>query len=245
VAVGLLGCWLVRRHSGRNGGLFLAGRIVETEAYAGESDRACHASVGRTARNAIMYGPPGHAYVYFIYGMYDMMNVVCQPSGTPEAVLLRALEPVHGIDAMFERRGVERLQDIASGPGKLCRALGISRTQNGADLRVRAVDRARSAGRRRAHRLWTAHRRRLRGSRCAFAVSLLGGGQSACVAAHPPAARGALELASHARCKNSFPERIVRCRTQRQRVARRVAPAVDKPARRTLPCPPRASAASA
>jgi len=135
VAVGLLGCWLVRRHSGRNGGVFLAGRIVETEAYAGESDRACHASVGRTARNAVMYGPPGHAYVYFIYGMYDMMNVVCQPPGTPEAVLVRALEPGCGAEAMLERRGVERLGDVASGPGKLCRALGITRTLNGVDLR--------------------------------------------------------------------------------------------------------------
>jgi DNA-3-methyladenine glycosylase len=135
VAMALLGCWLVRRHPGRGGGSFLAGRIVETEAYAGESDRACHAAVGRTARNAVMYGPPGHAYVYFIYGMYDMMNVVCQPSGIPEAVLIRALEPACGVEIMQARRGVRRVHDIASGPGKLCRALGITRTLNGVDLR--------------------------------------------------------------------------------------------------------------
>jgi DNA-3-methyladenine glycosylase len=135
VAVALLGCWLVRRDSERGGGGFLAGRIVETEAYAGETDRACHASVGRTTRNGVMYGPPGHAYVYFIYGMYDMMNVVCQPPGMPEAVLLRALEPACGIDSMLERRGVRRERDIASGPGKLCRAFGITRLLNGVDLR--------------------------------------------------------------------------------------------------------------
>jgi DNA-3-methyladenine glycosylase len=135
VARELLGCLLVRQLPGRQGGAILAGRIVEAEAYVGEEDRACHAHAGKTARNAVMYGPPGHAYVYFIYGMYDMMNVVCQPAGRPEAVLLRALEPVHGVDAMRRRRRAARRDtDIASGPGKLCRALGITRALNGLDL---------------------------------------------------------------------------------------------------------------
>jgi DNA-3-methyladenine glycosylase len=130
VARELLGCVLVRRH-GRG---LLTGRIVETEAYEGEDDRACHASRGRTRRNAVMYGDPGHAYVYFIYGVYDMLNVVCQPAGVPEAVLIRGIEPLHGVESMLRRRGVRRLQDVASGPGKLCRAFSITRKQNGADL---------------------------------------------------------------------------------------------------------------
>ena len=130
VARDLLGCVVCRRLDGE----LLAGRIVETEAYVGEEDRACHASRGRTARNAVMFGAPGHAYVYFIYGMYDMLNVVCQPPGRPEAVLLRALEPLHGIATMHRLRGVQRPIQLASGPGKLCRALGLSRRENGADL---------------------------------------------------------------------------------------------------------------
>jgi DNA-3-methyladenine glycosylase len=136
VAEELLGCWLVRRTGrGQAPGALSAGRIVETEAYVGEEDRACHAHVGRTARNDVMYGPPGRAYVYFIYGMYDMMNVVCQPRGVPEAVLVRALEPVFGIATMRRRRRTRRDQDLANGPGKLCRALRITRALNGVDLR--------------------------------------------------------------------------------------------------------------
>ena len=130
VARDLLGCVVCRRLDGE----LLAGRIVETEAYVGEEDRACHASKGRTQRNAVMFGAPGHAYVYFIYGMYDMLNVVCQPPGRPEAVLLRALEPLDGIATMRRLRGVQRPLQLASGPGKLCRALGLSRRENGADL---------------------------------------------------------------------------------------------------------------
>lgn len=130
VAKQLLGCVLVRR---RGRGL-LAGRIVETEAYVGEDDRACHANRGRTRRNAVMYEAPGRAYVYFIYGVHDMLNVVCRPPGVPEAVLIRGVEPVHGLDSMRRRRGVRRLQDVASGPGKLCRAFAITRKQNGMDL---------------------------------------------------------------------------------------------------------------
>jgi DNA-3-methyladenine glycosylase len=138
VAVDLLGCTLhCRREEDANGdaGSVVAGRIVETEAYVGEEDRACHAHSGRTPRNAVMYGPPGFAYVYFVYGMHDMMNVVCQPQGRPEAVLVRAIEPVHGLDVMRgRRRGVQRDRDLGNGPGKLCRALGITRDLNGADL---------------------------------------------------------------------------------------------------------------
>jgi DNA-3-methyladenine glycosylase len=133
VARDLLGCWLVHREP--RGGRLVTGRIVETEAYMGEADRACHAHAGRTARNAVMYGPPGHAYVFFVYGMHDMMNVVCRPEGCPEAVLIRALEPGPSVEAMRRRRpGVLAVHDLASGPGKLCRALGITRELNGADL---------------------------------------------------------------------------------------------------------------
>lgn len=134
VARALLGCVIVRQLPPAAGGQLLAGRIVETEAYAGEGDRACHAHAGRTVRNAVMYGPPGHAYVYFIYGVHDMMNVVCNVTGTPEAVLVRALEPLHERAAMRTLRGVQRDRDVASGPGKLCRALAITRALNGHDL---------------------------------------------------------------------------------------------------------------
>ncbi len=103
-----------------------AGRIVETEAYLGPEDAASHARFGSRARNRIMFGPPGHAYVYFIYGMYDMFNVVAAPDGTPNAVLVRTLEPVDDdVDADLR---------AAAGPGKLTRALGITRDDNGADL---------------------------------------------------------------------------------------------------------------
>jgi len=130
VARELLGCILVRRFENQ----LLAGRIVETEAYVGEEDQACHARHGKTARNAVMYGAPGHAYVYFVYGVHDMLNVVCQPKGRPEAVLLRALEPVLGLETMHRLRGVSAPTALASGPGKLCRAMGITRQQNGMDL---------------------------------------------------------------------------------------------------------------
>jgi DNA-3-methyladenine glycosylase len=114
-----------------------AGRIVEVEAYRGPADRAAHSSGGRRSpRNEVMWGPPGHAYVYFVYGMHYCVNVVAQPAGIPEAVLLRALEPLDGEALMRRRRS---LPDAAAwrlcrGPGALCQALGIGRTQNGADL---------------------------------------------------------------------------------------------------------------
>jgi DNA-3-methyladenine glycosylase len=110
-----------------------AGIIVETEAYEA-SDPACHAYVGRTARNEVLFGPPGHAYVYLSYGIHSLLNFVTEPEGTASAVLIRALEPTEGIDLMRERRGQERIETLSSGPGKLAEALGIDRSLNGADL---------------------------------------------------------------------------------------------------------------
>ena len=113
-----------------------AGRIVEVEAYAGEADPASHAFRGPTVRNATMFGPPGHLYVYFTYGMHYCANVVCGPDGEASAVLLRGLTALTGLDAMRAARGpaarVDR--DLCNGPGKLCQALGLDRTFDGADL---------------------------------------------------------------------------------------------------------------
>jgi DNA-3-methyladenine glycosylase len=115
VAQKLLGKLLVRPG--------MAGRIVEVEAYFGEADPAAHAFAGKTARNAVIFGPPGHAYVYFVYGMYFCLNVSCEPEGRAGCVLFRALEPVYGLEVS------------ASGPGRLCRALGITRERdNGVDF---------------------------------------------------------------------------------------------------------------
>jgi DNA-3-methyladenine glycosylase len=110
-----------------------AGIIVETEAYEA-SDPACHAYVGRTARNDVLFGPPGHAYVYLSYGIHSLLNFVTEPEGTASAVLIRALEPTEGIDLMRDRRGQERIETLCSGPGKLAEALGIDLSLNGADL---------------------------------------------------------------------------------------------------------------
>src|SRR5579872_1033445 len=112
-----------------------AGIIVETEAYLGGDDLAAHSARGVTERTRVIFGPPGHAYVYFIYGMYECLNLVAEPAGQPGCVLIRALEPLAGIEVMQQRRPAARkLEDLASGPGKLTLAMGITRAQNGADV---------------------------------------------------------------------------------------------------------------
>jgi DNA-3-methyladenine glycosylase len=126
VARDLVGC--VLRHEGT------AGRIVETEAYH-ESEPACHAHVGLTPRTRILFGKPGLAYVYRSYGIHALVNAVCEQDGVGAAVLLRALEPLEGLDLMRERRGLERVEDLCSGPGKLTQALGIGLELNGSRLR--------------------------------------------------------------------------------------------------------------
>ncbi len=132
LAKALLGKILVRRlEDGRE----LAGKIVEVEAYLGTKDRAAHSFGGRrTARNASMWGDGGHAYVYFTYGMHWCVNVVADREGIPTACLLRALEPLEGIEEMRKRRGRERDTDLCSGPAKLTQALGIDRKLDGVDL---------------------------------------------------------------------------------------------------------------
>ena len=110
-----------------------SGRINETEAYIGENDPACHAARGKTERNKVMYGRPGHLYVYFTYGMYHCANIVTEREGFPAAVLLRSIEPLTGIRLMEKRRG--RKDHLADGPGKLCTALGMDKkSHNGLDL---------------------------------------------------------------------------------------------------------------
>jgi len=130
VAQGLLGCLLVHRIGGET----LVARLVETEAYLSAGDPGCHAARGRTERNAVMFGPPGSIYVYLIYGMHLCMNLVTQPEGKAEAVLLRAAEPLVGIDAMRERRGRHALKDLCSGPAKLVQAFGVTLEDNGGDI---------------------------------------------------------------------------------------------------------------
>jgi len=113
----------------------VSGRIVEVEAYKGSEDPASHAFRGESARNAVMFGPPGHLYVYFSYGMHHCCNVVCRPAGVAGAVLVRALAPTSGLEVMRRRRPhAERDRDLCSGPGKLCQALGLNRDFDGLDL---------------------------------------------------------------------------------------------------------------
>lgn len=134
VARELLGKLIVRREGRKQ----LAGRIVEVEAYLGAGDLAAHAAAGHTARNAVLWGPPGHAYVYFIYGVHYCLNISCLPAGVAGCVLIRALEPVSGLRDMAKARALSdldlasprELRKLASGPGKLCEALGITRPRD-------------------------------------------------------------------------------------------------------------------
>lgn len=112
----------------------LGARIVEVEAYIGEDDPACHAATGPTARNRVMYGPPGFSYVYFIYGMYYCFNIVTEREGYPAAVLVRAAEPTVGLEIMQAHSPRVRASTILSGPGKFCRAFGLTTRQSGVDL---------------------------------------------------------------------------------------------------------------
>ena len=145
VARELLGKLLIRREARQ----LLAGRIVEDEAYLGAEDPAAHAYSGRTPRNFVLFGPPGRAYVYFIYGNHYCLNVSCMPEGDGECVLFRAMQPVFGTDAMARARGLElaasataaQLRLISSGPGRMSQALGITRQRdNNKDLTSRASD---------------------------------------------------------------------------------------------------------
>ena len=135
----LLGRLVVRRQERR----VVAGRIVEVEAYLGANDLAAHAAAGRTSRNSVLFGPPGHAYVYFIYGVHYCLNISCMPEGEAGCVLIRALEPAVGIQEMAKARHLSdldlnsprNLRLLCSGPGKLCEALGIVRERdNGKDM---------------------------------------------------------------------------------------------------------------
>jgi DNA-3-methyladenine glycosylase len=138
VAPTLLGC--VLEHQTAEG--LVAVALTEVEAYHGEADPASHAYRGRTARNGVMFGPPGHAYVYFTYGMHFCVNLVCQPEGIASAVLLRAGRVIEGAELAASRRAAGREpggrgapeRDLARGPARLCKALGITRTQDGADI---------------------------------------------------------------------------------------------------------------
>jgi DNA-3-methyladenine glycosylase len=115
-------------------GARLSGVIVEVEAYRGAKDPASHAYRGRSRRNEVMYGPPGHAYVYFTMGMHHCLNITTEPEGIAAAVLIRALEPLEGIEEMRRNRGVEGIRNLASGPGNLTKALGIDMSLNGEDI---------------------------------------------------------------------------------------------------------------
>src|SRR5919199_6840617 len=125
VARDLVGCTI--SHGGSTGG------IVETQAYH-DFEPACHAYAGLTPRTRVLFGPPGRAYVYRSYGVHALLNAVCEPEGVGAAVLIRALEPLERLDLMRARRGLERVEDLCSGPGKLTQALGIGLHHNGGDL---------------------------------------------------------------------------------------------------------------
>ncbi len=132
----LLGCVLLSR----KGSVMTGGRIVETEAYLGFEDAGSHAATkGVTRRNAVMYGPPGHAYVYFTYGNHYLLNFVCEPEGTAGATLVRALEPLYGIAVMKLRRRGRPIQELTNGPGKLAVALAVDLTDNACPLNEKEI----------------------------------------------------------------------------------------------------------
>jgi DNA-3-methyladenine glycosylase len=126
----LLGQSLVREVNGKR----ISGVIIESEAYDGEIDLACHARAGKTARTAVMYGPPGRAYVYFTYGMHWLLNCVCGDEGYPSAVLIRAIYPMEGLEWIASRRAGRRIEDWCNGPAKICQALAVDGTFNGSNL---------------------------------------------------------------------------------------------------------------
>jgi DNA-3-methyladenine glycosylase len=130
VARDLLGTRLVKIENGER----IGGIICETEAYRGEEDQGCHAKAGRTARTQVMYGPAGHAYVYFTYGMHWMLNAVCEQEGYPAAVLIRAIWPAEGVHLIKARRSPQPQKYWTNGPGKLCQALAIDGRYNQLDL---------------------------------------------------------------------------------------------------------------
>lgn len=133
VARRLLGKLVARDLNGES----LIGRIIEAEAYLGHSDPASHTHVGKTVRNAVLFGPPGFSYVYFIYGMHYCLNFSCRTQGEPGGVLIRALEPIAGLETMTRLRGFSGLTKrklLCSGPGRLCEALGITGADNGLDV---------------------------------------------------------------------------------------------------------------
>jgi len=129
VACALIGKKLVRQIGGRQ----LSGMIIETEAYCGEEDSACHAHRGKTKRNSVMFGPPGHAYIYFTYGMHYLLNMVTEAEEKPCAVLIRAMLPIAGVEEMEARRK-RKGSELTNGPAKLCQALGIDKSLNGWNL---------------------------------------------------------------------------------------------------------------
>jgi DNA-3-methyladenine glycosylase len=133
VARNLLGKLITRDLNGER----LTGRITEIEAYLGLSDPAAHSFIGKTARNAVLFGPPGFSYVYFIYGMHYCLNFSCEPEGEPGGVLIRALQPIAGLETMARLRGLSvpiKPKLLCSGPGRLCQAMGITLTENGLDV---------------------------------------------------------------------------------------------------------------
>ena len=149
VARELIGCTLMHGET--------RGVIVETESYHAD-DEACHAFGGPTPRSSVLFGPPAHAYVYLSYGIHSLLNFVAEPDGDAAAVLIRALEPIAGLDLMRERRGVEPIQELCSGPGKLTQALGVGLELNGSSLLDGPLRVLAGAGRWRRPRIVTAPR---------------------------------------------------------------------------------------